>query len=42
MRDQEKCANESEEQKEIRLSRLCQRDHETRGTETDEQREIKE
>ena len=31
-------ANESEEQRQIRLSRLCQRDHETRGPETDEQR----
>ena len=38
MRDQERHANESKEQREIRLSRLCQRDHETRGTETDEQR----
>ena len=33
-----KIANESEKQRQIRLSRLCQRDRETRGTETDEQR----
>ena len=32
-----RCANESEEQRQICLSCLCQRDRETRGTETDEQ-----
>ena len=38
LRDQEKHTDESEEQRQIRLSRLCQRDSDTRGTETDEQR----
>ena len=38
LRDQEKRTDESEEQRQIRLSRLCQRDSDTRGTETDEQR----